>query len=101
MAKLTDFIPQADSDFALENDDEVIAYKVAVAKQGVDYAKSIAPVDDGDYRDGIRVGRSGNTGVEIEFSDYKSHWVEFGTEDQEPNPVRARTENHLRETEGR
>lgn len=101
MAKLTDFIPQADIDFALENDDEVIAYKVAVAKQGVDYAKSIAPVDDGDYRDGIRVGRSGNTGVEIEFSDYKSHWVEFGTEDQEPNPVRARTENHLRETEGR
>lgn len=101
MAKLTDFIPQADIDFALENDDEVIAYKVAVAKQGVDYAKSIAPVDDGDYRDGIRVGRSGNTGVEIEFSDHKSHWVEFGTEDQEPNPVRARTENHLRETEGR
>jgi hypothetical protein len=98
MAKLTDFIPQADINGALEDDDEVIAYKLAVAKQGVDYAKSIAPVDDGDYRDGIRIGRSGNKGVEIEFSDYKSHWVEFGTEDQEPNPVRAKTENHLDQT---
>ena len=63
------------------------------------YAKSIAPVDEGDYRDGIRVGRRGNRGVAIEFSDYKSHWVEFGTEDQEPNPVRAKTENHLQQTE--
>lgn len=99
MANLTDFIPQADIDGALEDDDEVIAYKVAVARRGVEYAKSIAPVDEGDYRDGIRVGRLGNTGVAVEFSDYKSHWVEFGTEDQEPNPVRARTENHLEQTE--
>lgn len=99
MAKLTDFIPQADINDALEGDDEVIAYKVAVARQGVQYARSIAPVDEGDYRDGIRVGRLGNTGVAIEFSDWKSHFVEFGTEDQEPNPVRARTENHLQGTE--
>lgn len=99
MADLRDFIPQADIDGYLEDDDEVIAYKVAVARRGVQYAQSIAPVDDGDYRDGIRVGRAGNSGVEIEFSDYKSHWVEFGTEDQEPNPVRARTENHLEQTE--
>ena len=99
MAKLSDFIEQADIDDALENDDEVIAYKVAVARQGVEYAKSIAPVGDtGDYRNGIRVGREGNSGVMIEFSDYKSHWVEFGTEDQEPNPVRAKTENHLEQT---
>ena len=70
-----------------------------MAREGVRYAKSIAPVDEGDYRDGIRVGRRGNRGVEIEFSDYKSHWVEFGTEDQEPNPVRAKTENHLQQTE--
>lgn len=100
MADLRDLIPQADIDDALENDDEVIAYKLAVARQGVQYAKSIAPVDEGEYRDGIRVGRVGNSGVEIEFSDYKSHWVEFGTEDQEPNPVRAKTQNHLEQTEG-
>lgn len=96
---LRDLIPQADIDDALENDDEVIAYKIAVARQGVQYAKSIAPVEDGEYRNGIRVGRVGNNGVAIEFSDYKSHWVEYGTEDQEPNPVRARTQNHLSENQ--
>lgn len=98
MAKLTDFIEQADIDGHLQDDDEIVSYKLAVAKQGVAYAKSIAPVDDGDYRDGIRIGRLGNNGVAVEFSDYKSHWVEFGTEDQEPNPVRAKTENHLEQT---
>jgi len=95
---LSDLIPQPDIDAALEGDDAVVSYKIAVAKQGVEYARSIAPVDDGDYRDGIRIGRLGNSGVAVEFSDYKSHWVEFGTEDQEPNPVRAKTENHLGET---
>lgn len=99
MAKLTDFIEQTDIDGALQDDDEVIAYKLEVARRGVQYAKSIGPVDSGDYVDGIRVGRRGNRGVQIEFSDHKSHWVEFGTEDQEPNPVRARTENHLQGTE--
>lgn len=102
MAKLTDFIPQADIDFALENDDEVIAYKVAVAKQGVDYAKSKAPEDEGDYKDGIRVGRSGNSGVDIEFSDWKSHILEWGAEGNKPAfNIRTHTENYLRETEGR
>ena len=98
MADLRDLIPQADINGYLEDDDEVIAYELAVARQGVQYAQSIAPVDDGDYRDGIRVGRRGNRGVVIEFSDWKSHFVEFGTEDQEPNPVRAKTENHLEGT---
>jgi len=97
--KLSDLIPQPDIDAALEDDDAVVSYMIAVAKQGVDYARAIAPVHEGSYRDGIRVGRRGNRGVQIEFSDYKSHWVEFGTEDQEPNPVRARTENHLQGTE--
>jgi hypothetical protein len=98
VADLRDLIPQAEIDGALENDDEIIAYELAVARQGVQYAQSIAPVDDGEYRDGIRVGRRGNRGVVIEFSDWKSHFVEFGTEDQEPNPVRAKTENHLEGT---
>lgn len=97
MAKLSDIIPQADIDGYLEGDDEVIAYELAVARQAVDYAKSIAPVDEGDYRDGIRVGRRGNRGVVVEFSDYKSHWVEYGTEDMQPHAVRAKTETHLSE----
>ena len=97
MAKLSDIIPQADIDGAMEDDDEVVAYKLAVAKQAVDYAKSIAPVDEGDYRDGIRVGRFGNSGVMVEFSDWKSHWVEFGSVHNEEHAVRARTENRFTE----
>lgn len=95
--KLSDFIPQADIDGYLEGDDEVIQYKVAVANQAVEYAKSIAPVAEGDYRDGIRVGRRGNSGVAVEFSDWKSHFVEFGTEDTPPRAVRARTETQFNE----
>lgn len=97
MAKLTDLIPQADIDGAMEDDDDVVAYKLAVAKQAVDYAKSIAPVDDGDYRDGIRIGRKGTKGVLIEFADYKSHWVEYGSVHNEEHAVRARTENQFNE----
>jgi hypothetical protein len=97
VADLRDIIPQADIDGYLEGDDEVIAYELAVARQAADYARSIAPVDDGDYRDGIRVGRRGNRGVVVEFSDYKSHWVEYGTEDMPPHAVRAKTENHFSE----
>lgn len=96
MAKLSDIIDQADIDAAME-DDEVLDYKLAVAKQAVDYAKSIAPVDEGDYRDGIRVGRFGNTGVMVEFSDYKSHWIEFGSVHNPESAVRARTENQFTE----
>lgn len=97
MAKLTDLIPQADIDGAMEDDDEVVAYKLAVAKEAVDYAKSIAPVDDGEYRDGIRIGRKGTKGVLVEFSDYKSHWVEYGSAHNEEHAVRARTENQFNE----
>lgn len=97
MADLRDLIPQADIDGALENDDEVIAYELAVAGQAVQYAKSLAPVDEGDYRDGIRIGRRGNRGVVVEFSDYKSHWVEYGTEDMPASAVRAKTEDRFNE----
>lgn len=100
MAKLSDIIPQADIDGAMEDGDEIVAYKLMVAKQAVEYAKSIAPVapvDGGEYRDGIRIGRFGTKGVLIEFSDYKSHWVEFGTVNQASNPVRAKTENQFTE----
>ena len=100
MAKLTDLIPQADIDAAMEDDDEVVAYKLFVAAQARDYAKSIAPVNEGEYRDGIRIGRKGTKGVMVEFSDWKSHFIEFGTGDPAPTPeyaVRARTENKFTE----
>lgn len=99
MAKLTDFIDQADIKGYLEEDDEVVQAEVELAKQAVSYAKSIAPVETGNYRNSIRVGRRGNRGVVVEFAAPHAHLVEFGTEDQEPNPVRAKTENHLSETQ--
>lgn len=97
VAKLSDLIPQADIDGYLEGDDEIVQYKLAVAKQAVEYARSISPVDQGEYRDGIRVGRFGNSGVMVEFSDWKSHWVEFGSVHNEEHAVRARTENQFTE----
>jgi len=65
----------------------------------VSYAKSIAPVASGNYRNSIRVGRRGNRGVVVEFAAPHAHLVEYGTEDSAPNPVRAKTENHLNEGE--
>ncbi|SBS73776.1 hypothetical protein MHPYR_180056 [uncultured Mycobacterium sp.] len=95
--KLSDIIPQTDIDGALQDDDEIIQYKLLVAKQAVAYAQSIAPHDEGDYANGIRIGRFGNKGVIIEFSDYKSHWIEFGSVHNPESSVRARTENQFTE----
>jgi hypothetical protein len=97
MAELSDIIPQAEIDAALESDDAILDYKLAVAAQGVEYAKSIAPVDEGDYRDDIRVGRFGNSGVSIEFANWKSHLLEFGSLHNREYAVRARTEGQLTE----
>jgi hypothetical protein len=90
MAKLTDFIPQADIDGYLEGDDEVVKAKVDLAQDGVDYAKSIAPVDTGYYRDHIEVQRRG-------FNDPKAAIIEYGTEDNPAFAIRAKTENHFNE----
>ena len=80
MAKLSDFIPQAEIDAHLANDEDILAGKMALAQEVVDYAQSIAPVDSGDYKAGIRVRRYGKSGVGIEFSDDASSFVEYGTE---------------------
>ena len=81
MAKLSDFIPQAEIDAHLANDEDILAGKMALAQEVVDYAQSIAPVDSGDYKAGIRVRRYGKSGVGIEFSDDASSFVEYGTAD--------------------
>ena len=80
MAKLSDFISQAEIDAHLANDEDILAGKMALAQEVVDYAQSIAPVDSGDYKAGIRVRRYGKSGVGIEFSDDASSFVEYGTE---------------------
>ena len=79
MAKLTDFIdPDVIAEY-LETSEDILAGKMALAQEVVDYAQSIAPVDSGDYKAGIRVRRYGKSGVGIEFSDDASSFVEYGT----------------------
>ncbi len=95
MAKLSDFIPQAEIDAHLANDEDILAGKMALAQEVVDYAQSIAPVDSGDYKAGIRVRRYGKSGVGIEFSDDASSFVEYGTEDTPEFAVMRRSIEHF------
>lgn len=69
--------------------------KIAIAQEGVDIARALAPVDEGDYRNGIRVGRRGASGVGVEFTDWKSRLIEYGTEDTPEHAVAAKTVERL------
>lgn len=91
MAKLSDFIPQEDIDEYLSEAPEVLQGKIELAAEVVDYAQSIAPVDSGDYRDGIKVRRRGKTGVGVEFTDPISNLIEFGSEHNAEYAVRVKT----------
>lgn len=95
MAKPSDFIPQAEIDAHLANDEDILAGKMALAQEVVDYAQSIAPVDSGDYKAGIRVRRYGKSGVGIEFSDDASSFVEYGTEDTPEFAVMRKSIEHF------
>jgi Bacteriophage HK97-gp10, putative tail-component len=70
--------------------------KIAMAQEGVAIAKAKAPVDEGDYRDGIQVGRRGASGVGVEFTDWKSRLIEYGTEGTPEYAVAAQTAEQLR-----
>ena len=95
MAKLSDFIDQDVIDEYLEGDPDILQGKLELASEAVDYAKSIAPVDDGDYRDGIKARRYGKSGVGIVFTAEHSNLVEYGSENNPEYAVRARTIEHF------
>lgn len=95
MAKLSDFIDQDVIDEYLEGDPDILQGKLELANEAVDYAKSIAPVDDGDYRDGIKARRYGKSGVGIVFTAEHSNLVEYGSEHNPEFAVRARTIEHF------
>jgi len=95
MAKLSDFIAQDVIDDYLENDPDILAGKLELANEAVSYAKSIAPEDQGDYKDGIRARRYGRTGVGIEFTDEKSNLIEYGSVNNPEYAVRSRTIEHF------
>jgi len=50
------------------------------AQPAVDAAKQFAPVEEGDYRDGIEVVIDDDA-VRIDAKDWKSHFIEWGTVD--------------------
>lgn len=80
----------------IEEDESITEAKLVMAREAAAYARSIAPIDQGDYRDGIRVANRGASGVGVEFSDHKSHWIEWGTVDMPEHAVIARTAEHFR-----
>lgn len=96
MAKLSDFIDQRDIDDHLENDPDIVAGKLELAKEVAEYAKSISPEDEGTYKDGIKVRRHGRSGVGIHWTDPKSNLIELGTIDTPEFAVQARTEEYFR-----
>ncbi|MGQ9348947.1 HK97 gp10 family phage protein [Mycolicibacterium gilvum] len=71
--------------------------KVEMAKEGVAIARAKAPVDEGDYRDGIQVGRRGASGVGVEFTDWKSRLIEYGTQETPEYAVAAKTAEQLKQ----
>lgn len=80
----------------MDEDGSLTDAKIAMANEGVAIARSKAPVDTGEYRDGIQVGRRGATGVGVEFTNWKSRLIEWGTEDTPEYAVAAQTAEALR-----
>lgn len=68
----------------------IVSLKVQAAATAIgNQARATAPVDSGQYRDGIVIEKSRNyekTGVwVVHATDEKSSWVEFGTTTEEPH----------------
>lgn len=58
------------------------------ANQAVAAAKSVAPVRSGDYQRGIKTVVQGDK-VFVSATDWKSHWIEFGSIHNSPSaPLR-------------
>jgi len=62
------------------------------AQQVQDYWRSVSPVDDGPYAASVKVFRrnltvDGMPAKRVGATDFKAHWIEFGT--GEPGPTKA------------
>lgn len=91
----------------LEADPALHAYLDSVAKKAAEYARSIAPVGDktskythpGAYRDGI-IGyvaiSKGRMRARVAATDWKSHFIEYGTKKMPKDAVLRRTLDHFR-----
>ena len=74
-----------------------------LAKQVRDYWRTVSPIDDGVYAASVKVYKrkfthKGMPGVGVGATDFKAHWIEYGT--GEPGPTaamapRAKTAAHF------
>jgi hypothetical protein len=86
----------------IDEDESITEAKLVMAREAAAYARSIAPVDEGDYRDGIQTAHVGASGVGVAFTDWKSVFLEYGTVTPSGKPhtpefaVMARTAEHFR-----
>lgn len=74
----------------------------AVAEDAAEYARSIAPVDEGDYKKSIHTEDlddvNGLPARRVIADDYKAIWIEYGTKEPGPTPefaVFAKTADHF------
>jgi hypothetical protein len=63
-----------------------------LAKQVRDYWRTVSPIDDGVYAASVKVYKrkfthKGMPGVGVGATDFKAHWIEYGT--GEPGPTKA------------
>ncbi|MER6112426.1 HK97-gp10 family putative phage morphogenesis protein [Streptomyces hirsutus] len=65
------------------------------AERGRDFARSIAPVDTGRYRDSIEVREDGDEAEIVSGVDYADD-LEYGTRHMEGQHIFGRTLDHLR-----
>lgn len=65
----------------------------------IPYARELAPVDTGDYAAGIKVTQRAKGGRgEVSATNWKSHFIEYGTGGDTPTPelaVMAKTVEHF------
>lgn len=81
-------VPQAEIEAAIRNSAAVRAEKKAVAKRMAAHAKSISPVDHGDYAAAWDVeDKRGD--VKVVNDNFKAHWIEDGTGGSSPTPEYA------------
>ncbi len=86
----------------IDEDESLTEAKLVMAREAAAYARSIAPVDEGDYRDGIQIAFLGASGVGVEFTDWKSVFLEYGTVTPSGKPhtpemaIAKRTAEHFR-----
>ena len=87
----------------IDEDESITEAKLMMAREATAYARSIAPVEEGDYRNGIQAVHLGASGVAVEFSDWKSVFLEYGTANEHGTPVTPefavakRTAEHFRQ----